>query len=655
MFRRILLFLFLLFGLATVGRGENLVSVKIRQFGLAGVYSGDGATTLIEVESRNNTNGALSFNLFISELNLEIGALPASETFKIPLTLLPGEMRTLNVPLHVFSLNHAVIFVEARDPQHNILGRTGRRVGEKSQGTVIAVLCASAAICRSLQQSILLSGTAEEQTRKSQSLRIIQLSEAPSVGWAYAPASTVILAAPFAQLSEAQRLALELYVHNGGTLALVEDQLADGPPLGAVSTAGAPVPAGASRSVHERFLGAYRAQAQNGKAFPVGEGSLIQIRSVSGQEFTDYFRPLGFSESTPQEIRERWESRVRGRGQLSGAPEDEALWLMKRLGTTFRFPTFLQLLFWIVGYLALVGVVNFIILRRIGRPEWGWITIPAISIFFSALLYVFSAWNHPRNFGIDEIVEYRLDPVSPLALLRAKVRVSAPVRASVHPVLPAALNYEYALPGFVSDQIIVPQRSSNSIDEITFGEKWETRFELRRWSFQDLDFQGHRKLAGTIYRDTIGRVHNDSGVNYQQAILVDHEDVFVLDSFFSGSVADLGHVPRLHYAQETGRVVTNTQAYPGPPFAFHVTEGGWHTSEEQLRQYEEERNSLSRKPFSLLELIRGWSPNGDDVFYQTRAVFFGLSSEATLGAELRDRAPDHKAFSLTIVKFKDWP
>ncbi len=655
MFRRILLFLFLLFGLATVGRAEDLVSVKIRHFGLEGAYSGNGATTLVDVEARNNTNGALWMNLFISELNLEIGALPASETFKIPLTLLPGELRTVNVPLHVFPLKHAVIFVEARDAQHNILGRTGRRVGEKSQGTVIAVLCASAAVCRSLQQSIMLSGTAEEQTRKSQSLRIIQLSEAPSVAWAYAPASTVILAAPLANLSEAQRQSLELFVRNGGALTLVEDQLADGPPFAAISNPSLPTQAGANTSERARFLGAYRARAQEGKNFPIGDGNLVNIRSVSSQEFTDHFRPLGFSESTPQDVREQWERRVRRHGQLTGGPEDEALWLMKRLGTSFRFPTFLQLLLGIVGYLALVGAVNFIMLRRIGRPEWGWITIPAISILFSVLLYVVSAWNHPRNFGIDEIVEYRLDPLSPLALLQAKVRVSAPMRATVHPVLPRDLVYEYAQRLFLSDQITVQQRPGDSIDEITFGDKWETHFELRRWSFQDLYFQGHRQLAGAIYRDAIGRIHNDSGVNYQQAILVDHQDVFVLDNFLSGSVVNLAHAQQLPYARQTGRVVTNTQAYPGPPFAFHATEGGWHTSEEQLRQFEEERNSLSRQPFSLLELIRGWSPNGDDVFYETKAVFFGLSTEATLGAELRNRSPEHKAFSLTIVTFKEWP
>jgi len=136
---------------------------------------------------------------------------------------------------------------------------------------------------------------------------------------------------------------------------------------------------------------------------------------------------------------------------------------------------------------------------------------------------------------------------------------------------------------------------------------------------------------------------------------VDRDDVFSLGDFPSGAVVDLGHVQRLPYAQETGRQLPNNQAYPGPPFAFRQTQGGWHTSEEQLRFYEKEQKSLMGQPFSLLELIRGWSPVGEDVFADTKAVFFGLTTEASLGAALRDRSPDHKTFCLTIVTFKEWP
>ena len=70
---------------------------------------------------------------------------------------------------------------------------------------------------------------------------------------------------------------------------------------------------------------------------------------------------------------------------------------------------------------------------------------------------------------------------------------------------------------------------------------------------------------------------------------------------------------------------------------------------------EEEWDKLAANPFSLIELLRGWSPNGDDLFAETRAVFLGLSDQATLGSSLRDESPDRKSASLMVVPFGTWP
>ena len=74
-----------------------------------------------------------------------------------------------------------------------------------------------------------------------------------------------------------------------------------------------------------------------------------------------------------------------------------------------------------------------------------------------------------------------------------------------------------------------------------------------------------------------------------------------------------------------------------------------------MKRYDEEFKELPFEPFSLLELIRGWPRQGGDVFSETKAAFFGLSKEATLGAALRGRSPDHKAYSLTVGTCGEWP
>jgi hypothetical protein len=84
MLRRIALCLCLLAALSSACRAGDPVVVKIKEFGLGGLFSTNTLSTLVEVEAHNLTDGALSLNLSVAELNLDAEALPASETMDIP-------------------------------------------------------------------------------------------------------------------------------------------------------------------------------------------------------------------------------------------------------------------------------------------------------------------------------------------------------------------------------------------------------------------------------------------------------------------------------------------------------------------------------------------------------------------------------------------
>lgn len=595
--RRLLSLLLLLIGLPPVAGATDPISLKIRRIGLEGFYVPAANPTLVEIELKNTSAKTLAFELSVKEANLEYEAAAMTEDYTLRLSLNPNEERVVSIPLRLVPEGRGVIFAVARDAQGIALGKAGQAPGPKTEGTIIALLCAAPEICRSIRQSILLRGSAEEQTRKSQSLRLVQLSEPPSVGWAYGPATTLIVAIPAAKLSNAQREALELFLHRGGNLILIEDQLSDD-----ITRA----PKVSAQNSISPFLDVYRRHAAEGKLFAVGEGHFLRFGSVGSKDFSEYCRALGISESTPKEIRQLAERFVL-RGVL-GKADREAAWLIKRLGTTFRFPSFLEMLLWIMGYLVLVGLVNFVMLRWIGRPEWGWITIPAIAVLFSILLYGVSARNHPKNFGVDEMTIYRMDNLSSLATSESRVRISAPVRALVRPVLPGNLiqvnrqqfgsDFDFGMSG---------RGAVEPVREIRLGETWETTFPLRRWSFRDLDFDGQRRFAGTVYRDKLGQLHNETGVNFSQAIVVDQDDVFLLGNFPAGAVSDLGHVPRRAYGEETGRTPFGGQQYPGPPFRISHEEEKEGLSKEEQKQVDAEFDALSRQPFSVLERWRGRS------------------------------------------------
>jgi len=497
---------------------------------------------------------------------------------------------------------------------------------------------------------------------------MVQLSDPPSEGWAYSPAGTVILAAPVVRLSDAQREALELFLRNGGTLVCIEDQMGDN-----VSSNPGTNPAATKVSLSDLnvlnrnmdFLELYRSRLPFGESLNVGAGHLVRLPSATSKEFSTYFRPLGFTPSTPQDVMRQFRRMAR---DWQAADESQSTWLMKRLGTSFRFPSFLEMLLWMTGYLLVVGVVNFIFLRRIGRPEWAWLTIPGIAIITSVLLYGASARHRPRNFNLDDMTVYRMDNLSSMAIADTKIRVSAPRRSAVQLVIPS--DWVYSPPRRNSiDFGDVPTfafgRQAN-IGEFLLDRSWETRIYLRKWSFAEIEFMGHHRFAGTVSRDANGRMHNDTGIPFQQAIVVDHADVFLLGAFPAGSAIDLARAQRLDYSKESGRSVNRLPFYPGPPFQFHKPnaredrdsapeERVMFPDETGLEHMNKEWDGLEAQPFSLVELLRGWARNGDQIFSETKAVFFGLSDQATLGPALREQSPDRKSASLVVVTFGAWP
>lgn len=55
---------------------------------------------------------------------------------------------------------------------------------------------------------------------------------------------------------------------------------------------------------------------------------------------------------------------------------------------SLRLPSGLGLSLFLLFYVIVVGPVNYLVLRRLGRREWAWLSIPAIILFFSLMAYL---------------------------------------------------------------------------------------------------------------------------------------------------------------------------------------------------------------------------------------------------------------------------
>lgn len=640
MLRRSLLLLgLLLFAYPAYSRAAHPVSLTITQFALGGAYSFGSEPVWLQLSVKNTSPRSQSFQLQIKQLNLLADASPITDTINSPQTLQVGESRTLDFAVNLTQgdVRHIVLYVQALSPDGVILGRTARAFGETTQGQVIALLCGSPAICSSIQQAILLTGSPVEQTRKSRQLRLIQLTDPPSAGWAYIGASTVIVAAPASRFSGAQRDALELFLIRGGRLIVIEDLLAEP----------APSPS---------FLSAYRQHFPAERQARVSRGLFLHLRSSSIPKLSSFLFPSDDIQNAPADALQENAAQAAARYQVqfNSAPELPR-WLMTRAGTSFRFPSFFTLLFCTLAYIALTGIINFVVLRRIGRPEIGWISIPGFALLFSLLLYFIAIRTHPSHYGLDQMTVYQMTDLSPLSTSSAMVRVSSPSRSSLLVSTPAAVTQSIPSQGF---QFNIGPRFNLTSDQSLFSqiELTDTRqlpFPLRRWSFRDFNFKDQHRFPGTIYRDSAGRLHNDTGVNFRQAVVADRDDIFLLSNFPAGAIVDLATVPHLPYESATGR---HAQSYPAPPFPFdHDHYNPPPPTEQEVAQFTHEYEALPGQPLSALELLRGWPSVGKCAFSETKAAFLGLADSPSIGATLPGRAPAEKSVSLFIVTFEVWP
>src|SRR5258708_29419458 len=94
----------------------------------------------------------------------------------------------------------------------------------------------------------------------------------------------------------------------------------------------------------------------------------------------------------------------------------------------------------------MIGVLNFDVLRRLRRLEFGWISVCGLALLFAGGFYLSSASRRPKTFRLDNLATYYLDARSPLAAADYSLRVSAPERRGAlvsvpHPARPPSSTF----------------------------------------------------------------------------------------------------------------------------------------------------------------------------------------------------------------------
>jgi hypothetical protein len=439
----------------------------------------------------------------------------AQQTYTHHLTLAPREVREIDVPIDPFR-GASIVDVTVRLSQGNIVGHDALDATElvwKDRTHLVGVLCQQESVCKGIQEQIQLSGSSQDRDWKNRNLELAMQLRPRSQWWSYAPASIIVVAIPASRLSGDERSALEWFARGGGSLVILEEEFAD-----------------------KTFLSDYRQDAAGRKGEAIGSGGLYRIPRLSSNALEGLFSG--------------GESELVARCSRAGWPGYELRNLQSQYATTFGFPSWWALLIWLAAYILLVGVLNFAILRRLSRREWGWLTVAGIALLFVFALYWLASRRGPRQVTVDYTAVHHLDSHSSRAFTEYGLRVSVPQRQQI--TLEAPANTLLDTRSQLDDRWLYADGYRSGFPTVQLGRRFvhgfdgvrytgwdplpgsEIALHMQRRTSRDLQFAGTTSFLGTLRETFPGHLHNDTGQRFFDAIFLDSEQRRI---WFLGEVA----------------------------------------------------------------------------------------------------------------------
>lgn len=571
-------------------------SARIQDIGIHCHYR-LGVPVSVRVQLANPTPQPISMEL---QFRLESGHPGTlTDVFSQSVTMPANSQRQLDVPI-VFRNTYTEIgygrflVFEARSPA-GVFAYDKRDLNGGSSNFVL-ILCNDDQVCRQTEALFTVTASADEQAAAQPGARpsyiFVPSREPLPDWWAYAAAEYVVLARPPSSLSPAQQLSLEGYMRQGGRLVLPESLMGN-----------------------SSFLAPYRQGSASGKAELIGLGQLYRFAAV------DFQLASLFGRNSHQPVAPAFWQAFPGSGIMK--------YSRARLAINFHFPGFAWLLWWLAAYILVVGLLNFTLLNRYDRREWGWATVPAIAILFSIGLYFSSSSQRPKSLQLDEVAVYHLDDSSSLAASSIGLRVSTPHRADLILGAPPGLLWDNPRDMPRDDfglGISLRNADTNHGWNIRLGPVQQFPLQLSQWSFADFDFLGIRQFPGTVSHPDAAHLLNQTGQSYRQAVYLDHDSIYSLGRIPTGAIVDLAASP--HRRLSPADLVQMTFNY--------------NLDAPLLRG-----SSLQDLLENNAALASHFSPGN--------GVFVGIADRPVPEIDLVDRSFVHKSYALTIVSIKAAP
>ncbi|MFL5777862.1 MAG: hypothetical protein ACJ761_02860, partial [Chloroflexota bacterium] len=231
-------------------------------------------------------------------------------------------------------------------------------------------------------------------------------------------------------------------------------------------------------------------------------------------------------------------------GTLSFGDDSQIIGAVANL-PSLALPPLTGLLALLGAYILLIGPINYLVLRRLDRREWAWVTMPVLIVAFAAGAYVFGSTLRGSEVIVNEVAIVRGAPGATDGTAQSYLGVFSPSRGTYQLEVPGGallsspINADFFGGGIASTDIDVVQGDPARVRDlaVSFGSMRAIRAEsavtvpLIR---TDLRLEGGR-LKGTIT--------NASTVQLEKPALVLGSSVVKLSDLTPGQVVTVDAAP----------------------------------------------------------------------------------------------------------------
>ncbi len=555
------------------------------------------------------------------------------------------------------------------------MGRASARLTQVGSGDLIfAVLAGSPSVFNTLADVDPAGG--------SGLVAVLELSQLPEDSRSLSAVDVIVLSdVDTGSLSDSRREALTAWVGAGGTLLVaggpswqrttsgleallpleldgtrtltglssLERLAPDGPRLegSAVATTGSLRPEAIALAEQDGVtLAAYRTVGAGQVLFLAADPSLAPLRNWDG--VAALYRSL----LTAASAQPLWT-----RGISNGYYALQAASALPGLD----LPSVYQLCGFLFAYVAAIGPINYLVLRRLKRPQWAWLTIPALVVGFTGLAYGIGREARGRDPVLERLAVVQVWPDSETAHVDGIVAVYSPRR----------LNYDVT----VGENFLLRPLPASS-GALGSGLTSETLEQAAGTSISDLRvevgglrvFLAEGITPAPAYESSLeyqlgqssavlsGAITNRSSYDLQDAVVLAvgaSQRLGALGAGQSRQVSINLNAERAIPGQLTGKLGFSGPSgplpagQPNPSFFF----GGYDQVINEVlgtSDYFRDRNSYRR--YSLL--LAMLDPNSGSAGLSSGVFLLGWSKQSALPAEIRDRRSSFLDETLVIVSLR---